>query len=143
MDDETQQPGTGASGGRKRPPPWMRWIGGAFRRSPSGLDQSSPALDRIGLTTLRSLPALLDCSTLPNGVVELVIDDFEDPTRQLFDIHDGSITLVDPGQCVPWASISGSPIAWAMALGPQRDTTALQLIGDAQLARRVLAALPR
>jgi hypothetical protein len=92
--------------------------------------------------TLRALPALLDSSSLPNGVVELLIEDFEEPTRQLFDIHDGHITLVEPGECVPWASIAGPPAAWTMALGPQRDTNELRLTGDEQLARRVLAALP-
>ncbi len=93
--------------------------------------------------TLRALPALLDSSSLPNGVVELLIDDFEAPTRQLFDIHDGHVTLLEPGKCVPWACIAGPPTAWALALGPTRDTAALQLTGDRQLARRVLAALPR
>lgn len=92
--------------------------------------------------TLRALPTLLDNSSLPNGVVELLIDDFEEPTRQLFDIHDGHITLVEPGAAVPWASISGPPTAWADALGPDRDVTALRITGDEQLARRVLEALP-
>jgi len=49
----------------------------------------------------------------------------------------------EPGQCVPWASIAGPATAWAMAFGPERDTKQLQLTGDEQLARRVLAALPR
>lgn len=92
---------------------------------------------------LRSLPALLDGSRLPNGIVELVIEDFEAPTRQLFDIHDGHVTLVEPGKCVPWASIAGPPVAWARALGAERDLAALQLTGDKQLAQRVLAALPK
>jgi hypothetical protein len=142
-EDEARQAAT--DGGRtreKRPRGWMRWIGGASRQAQPE-HKAAPARDRIGITTLRALPALLDCASLPNGVVELVIEDFEDPTRQLFDIDDGHITLVDPGQCVPWASISGSPTAWALALGPERDTAGLQFTGDAQLARRVLAALPR
>jgi hypothetical protein len=92
---------------------------------------------------LRSLPALLDSSSLPNGIVELVIEDFEAPERHLFDIHDGHVTPVDPGKCVPWASIAGPPVAWARALGPERDLAALQLTGDRQLAQRVLAALPK
>ena len=61
--------------------------------------------------TLQALPTLLAGSSLPNGVVELVIEAFDGPTRQLFDIHNGHITLVEPGKCVPWASISGSPAA--------------------------------
>jgi hypothetical protein len=71
-----------------------------------------------------------------------LIEDFEAPIRQLFDIHDGHITLVEPGMSLPWTSIAGSPIAWARALGPECNTAALQLTGDRQLARRVLAALP-
>jgi hypothetical protein len=92
--------------------------------------------------TLRALPTLLDSSSLPNGVVEMLIEDFDAPTRQLFDIHDGHITLVEPGKTVPWASIAGPLTAWATALGPEHNTRELQLTGDEQLARRVLAALP-
>jgi hypothetical protein len=86
---------------------------------------------------------MLDCSHLPSGVVELLIDDFEEPTRQLFDIHDGHIALVEPGAAVPWTCIAGPPTAWALALGPERNTTELQLTGDEQLALRVLEALPQ
>jgi hypothetical protein len=92
--------------------------------------------------TLRAIPALLDGASLPNGVVELLIEDFEVPTRQLFDIQDGRVTLIDPGERVPWASIAGSPLAWTMALGPERNPAQLRLTGDERLARRVLAALP-
>jgi hypothetical protein len=91
---------------------------------------------------LHALPTLLDGSRLPNGVVELLLEDFEASTRQLFDIHDSHITLLEPGASVPWASIAGSPTTWAAALGPQRDTSGLQLTGDEPLARRVLSALP-
>ncbi len=106
-------------------------------------EQSTADLDAVNLTTLRALPGLLDCSSLPNGVVELVIEDLEGTARQLFDIQDGHMTPANPGQCVPWASISGAPGAWAKALGPECDTADLQLTGDAQLAQRVLAALPQ
>jgi hypothetical protein len=92
--------------------------------------------------TLRALPALLDGARLPNGVIELLVEDIEAPAYQLFDINDGQVTLVEPGKCVPWASISGPSAAWAMALGRARDLSGLQLTGDEQLARRVLAALP-
>jgi hypothetical protein len=119
----------------------MKWIRVTRRAEPP--EQTPGGLEQVSATTLQALPASLDCSNLPNGVVELVIEDFEDPSRQLFDINDGCITLVDPGQCVPWASISGPPIAWAKALGPERHTAELQLTGDVQLARRVLAALPQ
>jgi hypothetical protein len=75
--------------------------------------------------------------------VELLIEDFEAPRSQLFDIRDGHVKLLEPGQCVPWASIAGPATAWAMTLGPERNTKQLKLTGDEQLARRVLAALPR
>jgi hypothetical protein len=121
----------------------MRWIAGIARNpAPERKIVPAPAEQFDVHATLRALPALLDSSSLPNGVVELLIEDFEAPTRQLFDIHDGHITLVEPGKCVPWASIAGPPTAWAMALGPERNPAALQLTGDEQLARRVLAALP-
>jgi hypothetical protein len=74
--------------------------------------------------------------------VELVIEDFETPTRQLFDIHDGRVTLVEPGAALPWASISGPPTAWVQALGPERNAAELHLTGDRRLALRVLGALP-
>jgi hypothetical protein len=122
----------------------MRWIAGATSHAAPRRDTIPTPADRLNVhATLRALPTLLDSSSLPNGVVELLIEDFEAPTRQLFDIHDGRVTLVEPGKSVPWASIAGPPTAWAMALGPERNTTELQLTGDEQLARRVLAALPQ
>jgi hypothetical protein len=122
---------------------WLRWIASSTRHAETE-PQTVPTLpDQLDVhATLRALPTLLDGSGLPSGVVELLIEDFEAPTRQLFDIHDGRVTLVEPGKCVPWACIAGPPSAWARALGPERDTTGLQLTGDEQLARRVLAALP-
>jgi hypothetical protein len=122
---------------------WTRWIKGGSRsagRSPQADPLAEDELDIYG--ALRLFPTLLESSSLPDGVIELVIDDFEGPTRQLFDIHDGLITPVDPGTAVPWASISGSPTAWAIALGPQCDVAELALTGDQHLAQRVLAALP-
>jgi hypothetical protein len=122
----------------------MRWIARATRHAEPEPLLAAAAAERFNVhATLRALPTLLDSSSLPNGVVELLIEDFEAPTRQLFDIHNGRVTLVEPGKSVPWASIAGPPTAWAMALGPERNTTELQLTGDEQLARRVLAALPR
>jgi hypothetical protein len=122
----------------------MRWIGGAIRTAPPERQTVPERAGRLDVhTMLQALPTLLDSSSLPNGVVEFVIEDLEEPTRQLFDIHDGHIARAEPGKCVPWASIAGPSTAWAMALGPERDITALQLTGDRQLARRVLAALPQ
>jgi hypothetical protein len=122
----------------------MRWIACAIGRGGAQTEAERAASDLSNVhATLLALPTLLDNANLPDGVVELLIEDAEAPTRQLFDIHDGRITLVEPGECVPWASIAGSATAWAMALGPERDTTALRLTGDEPLARHVLTALPR
>lgn len=127
---------------RRGPRGWMRWIAGTSGSDPQ--PQVAPgATDKLSVhASLRELPARLDCSSLPNGVVELLIEDLEAPMSHVFDIHDGHITLAAPGQCVPWASIAGPPTAWALALGPDRNVEALQLTGDKQLAQRVLAAFP-
>lgn len=139
-----QQPSyTRSLGTRIRSRPWLRWIASSGRRAEAERQIVASPPDQLDVhATLRTLPALLDSSGLPNGVVELLIEDFEAPTRQLLDIHDGRVTLVEPGHCVPWASIAGPPTAWAMALGPERNPAELRLTGDEQLARRVLAALP-
>jgi hypothetical protein len=122
----------------------MRWFTGAADREAVRDAQDKQAKDHFGVDeTLHALPTLLDGANLPDGVVELVTEDFEAPKSRLLDIHDGHVKLAEPGQCVPWASIAGPATAWAMALGPQRDTKQLRLTGDEQLARRVLAALPR
>jgi hypothetical protein len=126
----------------------MRWFekatrGARVEAESVGESVGEDSDERSIHAALRALPTLLDNSNLPNGVVELLIEDFEAPTRQLFDIHDGHVTLVEPGTCVPWACIAGPATAWTMALGQVRDASGLQLTGDEQLARRVLAALPR
>jgi hypothetical protein len=144
-DDKAQQAGADSEGRRpaKRPRAWKRWIGGSSRESQPAQESKPAAVEQLGVhASLRALPTLLDSSSLPNGIVELLIEDFEDPTRQLFDIHDCHITLVEPGTAVPWASIAGPATAWADALGPERNVGALRLAGDEQLARRVLAAFP-
>lgn len=140
-DDETQQASDDPAYKGAQPRAWMRWLRRSSASSPTGKRNraKSPSVH----ATLCELPTLLDRSELPNGVVELLIEDFEAPIRQLFDIDDGKVTLVEPGKCVPWASIAGPPTAWALALGPERNTAELQLTGDEQLARRVLAALPQ
>jgi hypothetical protein len=115
---------------------WVcRIVGAGGRGSPERPDASVRA-------QVERLPALLDCSRLPNGIVELVLDDPDASLRRLFDVHDGVLTQIDPGSAVPWTSIAGSACAWACALGPERDLAGLQAVGDARLARSVLAALP-
>jgi hypothetical protein len=100
----------------------MRWIARIAHSDPRNAPVPS---DRSSVhATLLALPTLLDSAGLPNGVVELLIEDFEAPTRQLFDIHDGHVTLLEPGKCVPWACIAGPPTAWALALGPQHERAA-------------------
>jgi hypothetical protein len=143
IDDKTRQAAGGGVAWSKLPRAWAKWLRTMPRQDEKASEQAASELDRIDANALRALPALLDGSALPNGVVELVIDDFEAPTRQLFDIDDGRIALVEAGRCVPWASISGPATAWGQALGPDRDTRALELTGDTELARRVLAAFPR
>lgn len=142
-EDETRQAAEGGLASSKLPRAWTKWFGGAPRKDSEVPERTTDELERIDASALQALPALLDGSALPNGVVELVIEDFEAPTRQLLDIHNGHISLVDPGQCVPWASISGPATAWRRALGSTRDTGGLELTGDTELARRVLAAFPQ
>ena len=79
---------------------------------------------------------------MPDGVIELIVEDFESPTRQLLDVRSGDVRIIEPGTAVPWASISGPATAWAVALGPDRDVGGLELTGDQHLARRVLGAFP-
>lgn len=136
--------GEGPSYAAARPRGWKRWFASASRRAELPPAAGAPATaDQLDIhATLSVLPTLLDSASLPNGVVELLIEDFEAPTRRLFNIHDGHITPVEPGAAVPWASIAGPPTAWAMALGPERNVAELQLTGDERLARRVLGALP-
>lgn len=143
VEEETSDAPTCLPPATRRPRGWMKWFANATRRPEREPAAETPALDRqLDVhATLRVLPTQLDSSSLPNGVVELLIEDFEASTRQLFDIHDGKITLVEPGTAVPWASIAGPPTAWALALGPERNLTALELTGDERLARCVLAAL--
>lgn len=120
----------------------MRWLIGARRPAAAMAAHNEQASERFSVhETLRALPTLLDGASLPSGVVELQIEDFEAPSSQLFDIQDGQVKFVEPGQCVPWASIAGPPTAWALALGPKRDTAQLRLTGDEQLAGCVLAVL--
>lgn len=122
---------------------WLRGVSAFSLRLLPGVESSTTPPDRtdIGFAVC-ALPTRLDGSDLPNGVVELLVDDSGEQTRQVFDIHDGSITLVEPGECVPWACIAGPATAWTAALGPARDYSGLGLTGDEHLARMVLAALP-
>ena len=60
--------------------------------------------------TLLALPTLLDGAGLPDGVIELSIEDSEAPSSQLLDIHDGHVELGEPGHASPGsASPAHSP----------------------------------
>lgn len=115
---------------------WLRRIA---RREEASLDderlEPAPPLD--------ALPRLLDGSPLPNGVVEVVIEDPRLSMRRVFDVHDGQIFSVEPGSAVPWTSIRGSRSAWTAALGCARNVSQLHHTGEPELAEKVLAALER
>ncbi len=123
----------------------MRWIVGMGpmpRAAATGLTRPVAGTDPAAEAWARlcSLPDRLRGCSLPNGIVELVIDDGELPLRKLLDIHDSRITVIDLGSAVPWTSISGSPAAWTAALGPLGELGGLRLTGDEPLARRLLSA---
>lgn len=123
---------------------WTRWITAAFRqdRHPGAYGSTDEASEVDVQVALTLLPERLCGSGLPDGVVELVVEDLEAPARRLFDVRNGDVTVLEPGAAVPWASISGPASAWAVALGPDCDVAGLKSTGDEHLARRVLAAFP-
>jgi len=115
---------------------WLRRVAGRDEPGPNAEQaERTPALD--------ILPRLLDGTPLPNGVVEVVIDDPRLSMRRVFDVHDGEIISVEPGSAVPWTSIRGSRGAWTAALGCTRDVSQLHHTGEPELAEKVLAALER
>jgi len=91
---------------------------------------------------LRLLPALLADTHLPQGIVEMVVEHTERPARQIFDIDRGRLAPVNGSVIVPWARIEGPPGAWIAALGPTCASERLRIVGDEQLARCILDALP-
>lgn len=95
---------------------------------------------------LCQLPALLDDTTLPKGVLEAVIDDGEELASYRFHTVDGKLQPIGPAtdNLAKAASvgIKGDRAAWTAALGPQRDYAQLRLTGRGALARQVLDALP-
>jgi DNA-binding HxlR family transcriptional regulator len=99
---------------------------------------------------LCQLPALLDEAKLPKGVLEAIIDAYdeeEEPVVHRFETVDGRLQPVAGAPAVdgPKASarIQGDRAAWEAALGPRRDYAGLHLLGRKQLARQVFDALPR
>lgn len=115
---------------------WLRRLAGHDEsRSQGARSEPTPRLDL--------LPHLLDGSPLPNGIVEVVIEDARLSMRRLFDVHDGEIIPVEPGSAVPWTSIRGSHGAWTAALGCGRDVSQLYHTGEPELAEKILSALER
>jgi len=134
--DKAQQPAAGGPRNASRVTSWLRRIAGHDEAGGSGeRAELNPALD--------ALPDLLDGSPLPNGVVEVVIDDPRLSMRRVFDVHDGEIVSVESGSAVPWTSIRGSRSAWTAALGCARNVSQLHHTGEPELAEKVLAALER
>jgi hypothetical protein len=127
-------------GGRRK----VRRVGAWWRSARSGgLRQPQEQGPGDAIERLAALEQLLDGSALPNGVVELVVEDPQMPRRHLFDVHDGQIVALAPGSAVPWTSIAGSPSAWTSALGPSADVSQLRHTGDPRLAQRLLVELER
>jgi DNA-binding HxlR family transcriptional regulator len=95
---------------------------------------------------LCQLPALLADTTLPDGVLDAVIDDGEELASYRFQTVDGKlrpIGLTTGGSAKATSvGIKGDKAAWTAALGPQRDYARLRLTGRGALAHKVLDALP-
>jgi hypothetical protein len=132
--DKAQQSDGERPRGASRAAAWLRRIAGRDGAQPhQEPSEPAPALDL--------LPHLLDGSPLPNGVVELVIENPRLSTRRVFDVHDGEIVPVEAGSTVPWTSIRGNSGAWAAALGCARDVSQLHHTGEPELAEKILGAL--
>lgn len=134
--DKAQQ----AGGGQPRKASRVAaWLGRLAAHDESQLETPPPD----PTLALDLLPHLLDGSPLPNGIVEVVIEDRQSSMRRVFDVHDGQIVSVEPGSAVPWTSIRGSRGAWTAALGCDRNVSQLHHTGEPELAEQVLSALER
>ena len=100
---------------------------------------------------LCQLPALLDGTKLPTGVLEAIIDAYdeeEEPIVRRFESVDGKLQALAEDTAVKAAAkaaarIRGDRAAWEAALGPKRDYAGLHLGGRQPLARKVFDALAR
>jgi DNA-binding HxlR family transcriptional regulator len=100
---------------------------------------------------LCQLPALLDGTKLPKGVLEAIIDAYdeeEEPVVHCFESVDGRLQplagdAAEAAAAKASARIRGDRAAWEAALGPRRDYAGLNLVGREPLARKVFDALPR
>lgn len=134
--DKARQRGIDGGGGTARVVRWLRWL--ARPRRGGGAQSGLAETLRLHL-----LGDLIDGAVLPDGVVELVVEDPHLSMRHLFDVRGGEIVAIDPGSTVPWTSIRGNRKAWTAALGPDRDVSQLHHTGEPQLAEGVLGAIER
>jgi DNA-binding HxlR family transcriptional regulator len=116
---------------------------------------------------LRLLPALAGAVGLPDSAIEVLVTDADPPISYCYRIEAGCVRVdpslgevagTAPAPPIPGeteatrsraatarpvsAEIRGNSAAWLAALGPAGDHSALQLSGDENLARAVLASLP-
>ncbi len=97
---------------------------------------------------LRGLPLLLEEPVdVPDGAVELILDERGGRRRYLAEIKDGQVTMwtseetEDPPEIT--ARIAGDWRGWATALGPDADASHLSLSGSKAQARRLLGSIAR
>jgi DNA-binding HxlR family transcriptional regulator len=102
--------------------------------------------ERVDIDALfRLLPLLIEQDLeLPNGTVELALEEPKGRLQHLLRIHEGRVqpNFEHPGGVSALAAIAGDREAWMAALGPLADASGLQLSGNQALARRILAAIP-
>jgi DNA-binding HxlR family transcriptional regulator len=95
---------------------------------------------------LRALPLLVEQPVeIDDGGVEIVLDERGGRRRHLAVIRAGRVTMHGDGESAPTprvtARIAGDWRAWTAALGPDADTSRLELSGRKRQARALLAAL--
>jgi DNA-binding HxlR family transcriptional regulator len=94
---------------------------------------------------LRQLPALLEETDLPPGVIEATVDSGAHAVRHHFQVSGGRLEQIDgtlPETRAASVSITGDAAAWRAALGPARDCAGLHSSGKGPSAQQLLEALP-
>ncbi len=101
------------------------------------------ARERVDVQALLGLlPVLLtDVPSLPDGALELTVQDSQRPATRRFEIVQGRLQS-PANEAQPQASVVGDTRAWIAGLGPERDYAGLSFSGHRALAIRVLEALP-
>jgi DNA-binding HxlR family transcriptional regulator len=101
--------------------------------------------EQVGVDALlRVLPVLLEEDTgLPEGFLEMIVThNGQPPDSFVYRLQHGRLSLENRAKDPPISGVEGDRDAWIAALGPTADYTRLRFSGDAQLARRILDALP-